>query len=263
MRRALSLGLAVALGAALTIPGGVAAAPRRPAAGAFLLVTMDKHVWRPYEYGSAFFFNRQGEAYTASHVVEDVVRSPNVMLVAVVNGMEYAARVECWNPSRARAGVLHRDVAIVRVGPEVPLFPLWRFRPAVRPLLAVPLPIRTGPVPAASRVRLLGFGRSSGRPSAQRQVAGRLAGARRSADGAEILSTRFPAYAAPADGDSGGPVLDLGGNVIGLAAWQREIDPDTVEMDAVAASSFGCVTALPANRNDLNPVDTPVTLPVH
>jgi hypothetical protein len=264
-RRALTLRVAacVALAAAA---GGT---PERPAAagaaagepGVVLLVTVDKHTWQPYEYGSAFFFDGSGDAYTASHVVADAVRDTNVMLVAIVNHAEYAARVACWNPAMLGApGAVGRDVAIVHVGPEVPLFPLWEFAPATSAPAAVPLRIQTSSTPPRARsVRVVGFGGRAGRSPIQVEREGRVTGTARAPDGATILTMSFPAAAAPVNGDSGAPVLD-GGVVVGLVAWERT-RAVTTEVDAVAASSFGCVAHVPAGQNPLRPIDAPVRRP--
>ncbi|SRR5579871_551733 len=257
-RRALGIAACVAL---VAVAGGMPCPPGAAAAGGpgvVLLVMVDKHTWQPYEYGSAFFFDRSGDAYTASHVVADAVRDPNVMLVAVVNRTEYAARVECWNPAmRGTPGALGRDVAIVRVGPEVPLFPLWQFVPATSALAAVPLRIETGsPSPRAHGVRVIGFGGHAGPSPSAADREGDLTGTVRASDGAIILKMSFRAAAAPVNGDSGAPVL-AGGVVVGLAAWERT-GAATTEVDAVAASSFGCVTRVPAGQNPLGPIDAPV-----
>ncbi|GEM_PF-2861550 len=259
LRAAACVALAAAAGGTADRPAAAVAASVGP--GVVLLVTVDKHTWQPYEYGSAFFFDGSGDAYTASHVVADAVRDTNVMLVAVVNHAEYAARVACWNPAMLGApGAIGRDVAIVHVGPEVPLFPLWGFAPATSALAAVPLRIRTSSAPPrAGAVRVVGFGGRAGHSPIPVEREGRLTGTARAPDGATILTMRFPAAAAPVNGDSGAPVVD-GGVVVGLAAWVRT-RAVTTEVDAVAASSFGCVAHVPAGQNPLRPTDAPIRRP--
>jgi hypothetical protein len=137
----------IAIASVVALCCGVAPAlssdPAPDARSVFVLVTMDKTNWVPYEYGSAFFFNAAGDAYTASHVVTTVVRLPYTMLVAIVDGLEYVVHTVCWNPeSGDSTGDLTRDVAIVHVGPEVPLSPIGVSHPATAPLAAVPLHIR-------------------------------------------------------------------------------------------------------------------------
>src|SRR5215470_14333956 len=120
--------VSVGLAAACRAAGAEAA---RAVSGVFVLVTVDKTTWEPYEYGSAFFYNSAGDAYTASHVVADAVKNPDLRLVAIVDGAEYIARALCWNPaSPDRTDSFNRDVAVVHVGPEVPLFPIGHYRPA-------------------------------------------------------------------------------------------------------------------------------------
>ena len=116
-----------------------------PLHGVFVLVTMDRVTWQPYEYGTGFFFDAVGDAYTASNVVRDAVKDPYLMLVALVDGAEYAVHVDCWNPgSTDRPRTPNRDVAVVHVGPDVPDFPLWSYRPATVPSLRRPAADRRG-----------------------------------------------------------------------------------------------------------------------
>jgi Trypsin-like peptidase domain len=230
-----------------------------PVRDVFVLITMDRTTWWPYEYGTGFFFDANGDAYTASNVVRDAVENPNLMLIALVGQTEYAAHVECWNPtSPDRTKTFNRDVAIVHVGPEVPYFPLWSYHPATTPLAEVPLPVNFGAALASGQsVRVVGFGPLRGDTITRQEEQGRVGGVLRAADGTEILTVEFPSGPAPQDGASGAPVVDQDGTVVGIAVWQaahpRLGGPAGVS--GVAAASLGCVTQLPSGP-------TPNALPV-
>jgi S1-C subfamily serine protease len=259
---AVSLLAGIALGPAPP-PVGAAAVP---AAGVFVVVTVDKSTWQPYEYGSAFFFNEQGDAYTASHVVADAVKSPDLRLAAIVDGVEYIARALCWNPkSPDRTNIYNRDVAVIRVGPEIPLFPIGRYPPAGARLISRPLAVRRGTVPGVGEnVQVVGFGdRRPGPVFVARGRRGRVVRVERAADGTPVARIQFPVNAAPSDGDSGGPVVDQSGAVVGIADWTRAhpITPGTAEMDGVAAIALGCVVRVPLERNRLDPSNTPLRMP--
>ncbi|HET8998628.1 MAG TPA: serine protease [bacterium] len=266
MRLALiAVAASLCCGTAPTLSSGAA-----PAAGSvFVLVTMDKTTWVPYEYGSAFFFNTAGDAYTASHVVTTVVRLPYTMLVAIVGGLEYAVHVVCWNPrSGDRARTFTRDVAIVHVGPEVPLFPIGVYHPAVAPLVAVPLHIRSNRLPrpgeAASVVGFRldhGFAWEHNIAFPRHESQGHVARVLRTLDGTAVVTVAFTAGAVPENGESGGPILDSRGDVLGLAAWERADASTSSEISGLGAPSLGCFTRIPPGEEQLSPRDTPLRLP--
>ena len=257
-----------ALVAAGLVPGPSAAGAGAPAfpPGVFIVVTVDAGSWTPSEYGSAFFFNAHGDAYTASHVVSQAVTHSDLRLVAIVDGAEYIARAVCWNPaSPDRTNAYNRDVAVIHVGPEVPLFPIGSYPPADRRLAAVPLAVRPGGAPAAGRpVWIAGFGeRRAGPVFVPRARQGRVARIERLPDGTAVARIQFPVDAAPVSGDSGGPILDAQRAVVGLADWRRThpLTPGTPEMDGVTAASLGCVARVPPERNRLDPSNTPLRTP--
>ena len=250
-----------------TAPLSSAAAP--DAGSVFVLVTMDKTTWVPYEYGSAFFFNAAGDAYTASHVVSTVVRLPYTMLVAVVGGLEYAVHVVCWNPrSGDRARTFTRDVAIVHVGPEVPLFPIGVYHPAAAPLAAVPLHIRANRLPRPGEAASVagfrldhGFAWERSIALSRHESQGRVARVLRTPDGTAVVTLAVSAGVVPENGESGGPILDSHGDVLGLAAWERADAATGGEASGLAAPSLGCVTRIPPGEEHLSPRDTPLRLP--
>jgi S1-C subfamily serine protease len=234
--------------------------------GVFVVVTVDATTWQPYDYGSAFFVDARGDAYTASHVVSEAVKHSNLRLVAIVRGLEYIARPVCWNPaSPDRTDTFNRDVAVIRVGPEVPLFPIGRYLPARTRLTSTPLVIRRNAVPAVgAAVWAVGFGQHRAGPVfSQRTLRGRVVRVQRLRGGTVILRVRFPLNAAPSNGDSGGPILDARRNVIGIADWRRAhpVAPGTTEMDGVGAPSLGCVARVPPGRDTLEPSNTPLRQP--
>jgi len=250
MMRALTLGLCAVLWVTLALgfAGAQSPLPDLPLQSVFIIMAVDRSTWRPYNYGSAFFFGVNNEAYTASHVVAQAVKEPNLMLLAIVRGQEYVAHVQCWNPaSPDRIEAFNRDVAIVHVGPEVPVFSLGHYTPATRALTETPLPIRADLTPTKSQiVSIVGFGKHFDRPIAQRVEQGRVTQVLRTTDRTVIVTMRFPSAAAPTNGDSGGPILDEQGHVIGIAVWEKTvmISPRYAELSGVAAASFGCVTPL-------------------
>ncbi|HEV2358349.1 MAG TPA: serine protease [bacterium] len=257
-----------ALVAAGPMPGPPAARAGAPAfgPGVFIVVTVDAGTWAPYEYGSAFFFNAEGDAYTASHVVSQAVTHADLRLVAIVDGVEYIARAVCWNPaSPDGTNTYNRDVAVIHVGPEVPLFPIGSYPPADRRLAALPLAVRRGSAPVAGRaVWIAGFGgRRAGPVFVPRTQRGRVMRVEPLPDGTVVARIQFPLDAAPADGDSGGPILDAQRAVVGMADWRRThpLTPGTAELDGVAAASLGCVARVPPERNRLDPSNTPLRMP--
>jgi S1-C subfamily serine protease len=249
--------------------GAPAVPAAAPASAVFVIVTVDRTTWEPYEYGSAFFYDREGDAYTASHVVADAVTHPDLRLVAIVGGVEYIARALCWNPaSPDRTNTYNRDVAVVHVGPEVPQFPIGPYPPAARALKGAspaPLAVRRGAVPAVGQiVQVAGFGeRQAGPVFFERTRQGRVVRIERTPDGTAIARMQFPAGAGPVSGDSGGPVFDSQHVVVGMADWIRThpLTPGTVEMDGITAGALGCVERVPAALNRLDPSNTPLRLP--
>ena len=260
------LGLALLAGIAAGPAPPPAAATTVPAASVFVVATVDKSTWEPYEYGSAFFFNAQGDAYTASHVVADAVRNPDLRLAAIVNGVEYIARATCWNPeSPDRTNTYSRDVAVIHVGPEVPLFPLGQYPPATTRLIPRPLAVRRGGGPGVGQsVQVTGFGdHHAGPVFVERTRRGRVVRLEHAQDGTAVARIQFPVNAAPSDGDSGGPIEDGFRMIVGIANWTRAhpLTAGTVEMDGVAAAALGCVVRVPPERNRLDPSNTPLRMP--
>ena len=78
------LALAVGAWAGPAAAQSFARPPRPPSV--FALVTMDRITWEPYEYGTGFFFDAAGDAYTASSIVRDAVKDPYLVLIALVVG---------------------------------------------------------------------------------------------------------------------------------------------------------------------------------
>jgi len=233
-----------------------------PFHGVFVLVTMDSVTWQPYEYGTGFFFDPVGDAYTASNVVRDAVKDPYLTLIALVDGAEYAVHVDCWNPSsKDRTRAPTRDVAVGHVGPDVPDFPLWSYRPATAPLAVVPMPLDAGAsLTEGQTVRVVGFGNRRADRIPERETAGQVREVLRAADGTEIVTIEFPAGGGPQDGASGAPVVDGAGRVVGIAVWEaaRAVSPDAVDVSGVAAASLGCVTRLPSNPAPASPMPAPL-----
>jgi hypothetical protein len=266
IRRALPvLCLALALGGA-TWDGPAAAQSFarqiQPPSGVFALVTMDRINWNPYEYGTGFFFDAAGDAYTASSIVRDALKDPYLVLVALVGEAEYAVHVTCWNPSATSGNkTASRDVAVVHVGPDVPEFPLWSYHPATSPLAAHPMPLVFGEMLAQDEnVRIVGFGHRQQNRLPQEEAAGLLRSLGHAADGAEIVTIGFPTGGGPAYGAGGAPIVDDAGGVIGIAVWRGTHPNEVGAVDAlgVASSSLGCVSRLPSKQAPPSPIPAPI-----
>ena len=268
--RAALIGIAIVAALGCGATPALSSAPAPGARSVFVLVTMDKTSWVPYEYGSAFFFNAAGDAYTASHVVTTAVRLPFTMLVAIVDGLEYVVHPVCWDPqSNDRTRAFTRDVSIVHVGPEVPLAPIGESHPAVAPLAAVPLHIRSNRQPKAGETASVvgfaldhGFAWEHSIAFSRQESHGRVARVLRAQDGTAIVTLGFTAGAVPKNGASGGPILDSRGAVIGLATRDERVPASNgAEASGVAAPSLGCVARIPPGEERLSPRDTPLRLP--
>ena len=254
------LALAVGAWAGPAAAQSFARPPRPPSV--FALVTMDRITWEPYEYGTGFFFDAAGDAYTASSIVRDAVKDPYLLLIALVGDAEYAVHVECWNPDATSGSkTASRDVAVLHVGPDVPEFPLWSYHPATSPLAAAPMPLAfEGSLTDGESVRIVGFGHRQENRLPREEAAGRLSSLGRAKDGAMIVTIGFPNGGSVAYGAGGGPIVDDAGGVIGIAVWDgsRRNAAGAVDTLGVASSSLGCVSRLPSKQVPPSPYPAPI-----
>lgn len=232
------LAILVALGAALAAHVGTAGPPG-PTGAVFLLVTMTRESGRYHsvELGTAFFIRPDGTALTNSHVVYKAQHEPErYQLLAIVGEEFYSVVVRCSSPLReppapGRAVNLERDVAEIGVVPS--RFPFTRlgvpgsdaaYVAHLTGLPAFPV-IELGREPAPGEtVRIIGFGQvpatfSKG-PVERWVTTGVVSEVGRAPDGTPVF--RVASAERPRPGNSGSPVLDDEGHVVGMWTWNQE-----------------------------------------
>ncbi len=205
-----------------------------PDAGVFMVFAVPRAPRGSYDVagGTAFFIAPDGTALTNSHVVYEAYVNPAYQLVALVNGEFYGASVVCasvlthdpWvDPSSAVAP--SRDVAEIRIG-SAPDFPFDSLhRPGGSPYGYAhqgPLPsfpaLRFGPDPVVGEpVHFVGYGGSAGSVPYALTTTGTVRKLATASDGTPIFTISL--QGAAVHGDSGSPVLDNQGEVVGLLAW--------------------------------------------
>ena len=201
--------------------------------------------YHAHGFGTGFFTSADGTALTVSHVVYLAAHSPEkYRLIAIVGKEFYDADVICasklpYDPSKpdtVRQGrQLSRDVAQIKVAPST--MPEGNRELSYQTKDGTRIPLATahlGPLPEfpflkmgrgpGQHVRIVGYGAISAIPSrwtAEGQVE-RIFSAR---DGTSVfdVTSRNPAM----PGDSGAPVLNEAGEVVGIWAWRFYDRPDT------------------------------------
>jgi hypothetical protein len=219
------LGILAFMVLALTVPAETSRAEIAPSSSVFPLLIVDRATQRPIAEGTAFFITADGEALTASHVVNLPQHDPaHYQLVAIVGGELYDVAISCASPI---AGIdprhieasthLTRDVAHIRVAAvSVPMSmiglsghtgPLPVFDP-------LPLFIDGETVPANGiAVQIVGYRIDRQTIAQQPQfVPGVVTGSGLLEDGTGMLVLS----ASIGPGMSGGPVLDPNGQVVGM-----------------------------------------------
>jgi S1-C subfamily serine protease len=185
--------------------------------------------------GTAFFISPDGTAVTNSHVVYEANVNPDYQLVALVNGEFYGASVVCasalthdpWaHPSSPVA--FERDVAEIRLttAPDFPYATLHM--PAGTPYGAAhrgPLPtfpaLRFGKDPVVGQsVYFVGYGVSVSAAPYAASIAGIVRTIETARDGTPVFAMTLQGSAV--GGDSGAPVLDAQGEVVGVLAWTSD-----------------------------------------
>jgi S1-C subfamily serine protease len=210
-----------------------------PNAGVFMVFAVPRAPERSYDVagGTAFFISPDGTALTDSHVVYEAYVNPAYELVALVNGEFYGADVVCasvlthnpWdNPSAAVAP--SRDVAEIRLT-SPPVFPFDSLHPPgvstygyahQGPLPSFPA-LRLGSDPVVGEpVHFVGYGGSAGAVPYALTTAGTVRKVDTASDGTPIFTISLQGTAV--HGDSGSPVLDERGEVVGLLAWASSPD---------------------------------------
>jgi trypsin-like peptidase len=231
-RAAAVLALACVLAA---IPAG-AQPGARPDDATFQLLTVSQNSSRyPIAaLGTAFFIDAGGTALTNSHVVYFARQDPaRYRLLAVIGREFYSAALVCANalpydPEKDRA-VVGRDIAEVKVGPS--RFPFTAYTldgtEYTAHLTRLPrfpaLALGDDPAPGAA-VRIIGYGliQESIRPKLGTRwtATGTVDQAGAAPDGTPIF--RVVSTNRPREGNSGSPVLDRAGRVMGMWTWNED-----------------------------------------
>ena len=207
-----------------------------PEHAVFQLQTLERGTNKSVGSGTAFFTASDGTALTVSHVVYRAQQDPGRYdLVAIVEREFFSVQLICasrlaYDPTKGNSlsGIPYgRDVAQIRVIPSQFSFRQWILTLKTGEKLtlatahgdAVPafpyLTLAAGPS-AGQHIRVVGFGQIS--PIPRIFVAtGEIDQMTRARDGTEIFSARFTSR--PQPGNSGSPVLDEQGHVIGIWPW--------------------------------------------
>ena len=221
----------VAFVLAVTVPPAIAT----PFVGArgpvFEVITYDRTTFAGVYHGSAWFVRPQGRALTDAHVVGQVIEHPyRYGAIALIGNQFYGLRVLCstsYGHEESEGGVvMQHDVAEIQVvdASGVP-FATWKnaatdtlARAFVGRLPAFDT-LAPGTSHAGDPITVAGFGTLS--PFiASYAATGHAAASYRLADDTPVFDVEFDTlYANP--GDSGAPVLNEQGEVVGMLTWYR------------------------------------------
>lgn len=214
--------------------------------------------WKGVTRGTAFFVTAGGTAVTNSHVVFRAQRDPDrYHIIAIVGSQLYSARLVCASvlvddPTRPPPdGVTFgRDVAEVEILPlSLWGLPAWGYTeygtfhpvatahrgrmPRFEPLVVA------DSVAAGDRVRIPGFGFESilihPRLWTADGVVSQLFAA---GDGTELLEVESTLR--PQAGNSGSPVLNEAGHVVGLWTWSSRNHADSGTAQGAAVLAHPC-----------------------
>jgi len=205
-----------------------------PDPAVFQLITMTRDTGaHSVSAGTAFFIDANGTALTNSHVVYAAFTEPaHYRLLAIIGTEFYSASIVCasvlaeMSINREAPAPLGRDIAEIRVMPSA--FEFVRIRdpragvtyvahrgPAPR-FVALPL----GHAPAVGEVvRIVGYGESETPNVADVQwtTTGTVSDISTAQDGTPVFGVE--SQNRPRPGNSGSPVLDDQGYVVGMYTW--------------------------------------------
>jgi S1-C subfamily serine protease len=216
-------------------PAAAPAPPRGPDPAVFQLVTMirDNGVYHSVSAGTAFFVDSGGTALTNSHVVYAAYKDPaHYQLLAIIGNEFYSAATVCASaladspPARPVPVPLGRDVAQIRVTPSV--FEFAQIRDprvgvtylAHRSALPRFASLTLGSAPSVGEaVRVVGYGETENPTVTDEQwtATGAVSNVAIAEDGTPIFE--IVSENRPRPGNSGSPVLDDQGHVIGMYTW--------------------------------------------
>ncbi len=182
--------------------------------------------------GTAFFVDGDGTALTNSHVVYLSRQNPvRYRLLAIVGREFYSAVLVCaaplpYDPEKDKA-VVGRDIAQIKLGPS--RFPftgytLGRIESAAHLTRLPSFPaLRLGDDPSlGTPVRIVGYGLIGfpPTPGARWTATGTVDQVGTAADGTSVF--RVVSTNSPREGNSGSPVLDAAGHVVGMWTWSED-----------------------------------------
>ena len=236
---------ALALALACLLAGTIAGAQPAPRAddATFVLLTVTPE-GRPAALGTAFFVDGDGTALTNSHVVYLARENPGrYRLLAIVGREFYSAALVCaaplsYDPEKDTA-VVGRDIAQIKLGPSRFLFATYwlggtEHTPHLTALPRFPA-VRLGddPSPGAA-VRIVGYGLTGfpPAPGVRWTATGTVDGVGAASDGTPVF--RVVSTNRPREGNSGSPVLDALGYVVGMWTWNQD---DTLAFGLAIGSS--------------------------
>jgi hypothetical protein len=214
--------------------GAQPAAPTDDTTFQIVTMTQDGPRLHSVELGTAFFIDADGTALTNSHVVHLAWQDPaHYQLLAIVGREFYSARLVCaaplpYDPARDRP-VFGRDVAEVKLGPSRFPFTQLVYNGGLEYTAHVTAPppfpalvLGDDPSPGIA-VWIIGYGLGQEQfpptPGEAWTTTGTVDRVARASDGTTVFRIMSPNR--PRRGDSGSPVLDGWGRVVGMWTWNE------------------------------------------
>lgn len=249
--------LALALACVLAGSRAGAQSAASPDDATFMLLTVTQDGKQQFSLGTAFFVDADGTALTNSHVVYRARQDPErYRLMAIVGREFYGAAIVCASALKydPRGGPVLKehdiglDLAEIKLAPSQFRFATFSFAGAERTahLTGMPrfpaLALGGNPSPGAA-VRIVGYGLIGfpPTPGTRWTATGTVDEVGEVTDGTPAF--RVVSTNRPREGNSGSPVLDAAGQVVGIWTWN---DDDNLAYGVAIASSAlkkPCATA--------------------